>query len=91
MEDHTIKITYKKQEHQFTISDHPHHAGERCKYKVFKNSKLVATFEPDAQYILHLCQNPGKLDGPLVHELATKIEAELPHPGAKYIAGGLQP
>jgi len=86
MENHIIAITYKKEQHQFSISDHPHHDGERCKYKVFENGLLVASFEPDAQQFLHLCQNPGKLEDKLVHELAAKIESALPHPGAKHFA-----
>ena len=84
MEQQIIKVRYKKEAHQYTVTDHPHHDNERCKYKVFEDGNLVATFEPDAERFLQLCQNPGKLHLGLINKLAEEIEAQLPHPGRRH-------
>lgn len=85
MEKQTITIRYKKEQHKFTVTDYPHHDSERCKYKVFEGTNLVATFEPDADRFLHLCQNPGQLENELIHQLAAEIETKIPHPGTKHL------
>lgn len=85
--DHTIKIKLKKEEHRFEVVDYLHHDNDRCKYKVFENGKLVVTFEPGPEHVVHVCRNPGNLANDLVHELAVQIEAQMPHPGAKHFNG----
>jgi hypothetical protein len=39
----------------------------------------VASFEPDAQDFLHICQNPGSIDEEVLHLLAEKIEGHHLH------------
>jgi hypothetical protein len=79
MENYPITITVKKQIHQFEVGEYLHHEDERCKFKVFENGRLVASFEPDAHQSLHICQNPGNLDDAVLNQLADKIEAHHPH------------
>ncbi|WP_207535496.1 hypothetical protein [Desertivirga arenae] len=58
----------------FEVVDYVHHEHEHCKFEVFKEEKLVASFEPDQYGFLHICKNPGELDRELLQELAEKIE-----------------
>jgi len=75
MENNKITITHNKAVHHFQVADYPHHNKRHCKYKVFENGVNVASFEPDTQQCLHICQNPGGLDNMLLNLLADKIEA----------------
>ncbi|TWR28913.1 hypothetical protein FPZ43_11650 [Mucilaginibacter pallidiroseus] len=79
MENYLVTVTLKKQTYQFEIGEYLHHQDERCKFKVFENGKMVASFEPDAHQYLHVCQNPGNLDERVLNLLADKIEAHHPH------------
>jgi len=79
MENYLVTITLKKQTHQFEVGEYLHHDDERCKFKVFENGKMVASFEPDAHQYLQVCQNPGNLDDKVLDLLADKIEAHHPH------------
>jgi len=80
MEKHSITITHKKTEHHFEVADYPHHSNQHCKYRVFEDGTLVASFEPDVQNCLHVCKNEGGLDEKLLGLIADQIEAQLPHP-----------
>ena len=84
MENHTITISHDKEVHLFEVSEHPHHSGERCKYRVFENGAFVASFEPDAQQYLHICQNVAGLDEEILYLLADQIEATLPYAYSKH-------
>ncbi|RFZ84351.1 hypothetical protein DYU05_01620 [Mucilaginibacter terrenus] len=75
MERHKLTITKDKELYQFEVSDHPHHEREQCKFDVFKDGELVASFDPDEQHILHVCKNLGKVPEEVLHLLADKIEA----------------
>lgn len=79
MENYPISISVDKAIHHFEIGEYLHHNGESCKVKVFREGKLVASFEPDDYNYLHICQNPGNLDEELLHLLADQIEAHHPH------------
>lgn len=79
MEHYPITISHDKEIHHFQVSEHPHHDGERCKYRVFENGNFVVSFEPDAQNFLHICQNAAGLNEKLLYELADHIEANIPH------------
>jgi hypothetical protein len=74
-----IIITYNKKTYKFDIGTYLHHDGERCKYKVFHDGKLVATFAPDKNHLLQLCKNHGNLREPLLHLVADQIEALHPY------------
>jgi len=84
MEDYTITLSYDKEVHHFKVSEYPHHDGGRCKYRVFEDGAFVASFEPDAQEFLHICQNNGNLNEELLYELADQIEAQIPHADSKH-------
>jgi len=85
MEDYTITVSHDKEVHQFKVSEYPHHDGERCKYKVFEYGAFVASFEPDGQQILHICQNTGGLNEELLYELADLIETHVPQADSKHL------
>jgi hypothetical protein len=78
MENYPITISKDKQVHHFEVGEYPHHDEQHCKYKVFENGVYVASFEPDAQDFLHICQNPGRLDEEILYLLADEIETHHP-------------
>ena len=88
MEKYKITITHNKATHYFEVADYPHHNNQHCKYKVFENSEFVASFEPDGQQCLHVCQNAGGLDNKLLDLLANKIELQVVHPVTKHLNRG---
>jgi hypothetical protein len=79
MENYPITISKDKEVHHFEIGEHPHHSGGGCKFRVFEGGQFVASFEPDDQEFLHICQNPGGLDEEVLHLLVDQIEAHHPH------------
>ena len=78
MENYPIRIVKDKDVHHFEVGEYLHHDDEHCKFKVFKDAVYVASFEPDPQDILHICQNPGGLDEEILYQLADQIEAHHP-------------
>ena len=78
MENYPITVSKDKEVHHFEVGEYLHHDGESCKYKVFENGQLVASFESDAHDFLHICQNPGGIDEEILHLLADQIEAHHP-------------
>lgn len=79
-----ITITKDQEVHHFEVGEYPHHDELKCRYRAYENGELVATFEPDAQNFLHICQNPAGLDEELLYLLADQIETGLLHPGDKH-------
>ena len=79
MENYPITIIVDEEAHYFEVGEYPHHNEEQCKYKVFEQGVYVASFEPDAQDFLLICQNPGGIDEEVLHLLANKIEVHHPH------------
>jgi hypothetical protein len=79
MENYPISITADKKVHHFEVGEYPHHNDDRCKFRVFEDGLYVASFEPDAQDFLQICQNPGRIDEEILHLLADQIEAHHPH------------
>jgi hypothetical protein len=80
MEKHPITISYDKDVHPFEVSEHPHHDGERCKYRVFENGMFVASFEHDAQNCLHICQNAAGLTSPKPIEIESFVDIASVNP-----------
>jgi hypothetical protein len=78
MDNYPITVSNDKQVHHFEVGEYVHHDDDQCKYKVFEGGVYVASFEPDAQEFLHVCQNPGQIDEDILHLLADKIEAHHP-------------
>lgn len=78
MENYPITISVDKAVHHFEVGEYPHHEDDRCKYKVFEDGVYVASFEPDPQELLHVCQNPGGIDEEVLHLLADQIETHHP-------------
>jgi hypothetical protein len=85
MENFEITISKDKAVHHFQVGEYPHHDDQRCRYRVFENGAFVASFEPDAQQYLHICQNPAGLDEEILYELADQIEATIPHADSKHL------
>ncbi|PRY53310.1 hypothetical protein B0I27_104320 [Arcticibacter pallidicorallinus] len=80
MENFSIKVDYAEKIHEFEVGEYPHYDDERCKYRVYKDGTYVASFEPDRQNYLHVCQNAAGLDEELLDLLADYIESRIPHP-----------
>lgn len=70
-----INFVYQKKNYKFEVAAYLHHDGERCKFKVFQDGKLMASFAPDKHHLLHLCKNYGNLREPVLHLVADQIEA----------------
>jgi hypothetical protein len=79
MENYPITISVDEKVHHFEVGEYAHHDDRRCKYRVFENGLFVASFEPDDDEFLQICQNIGNLDQLLLHRLAEQIEAHHPH------------
>jgi hypothetical protein len=79
MDNFLITVSKDKEVHHFEVGEYLHHDGKSCKFRVFEQGILVASFEPDAHQYLHLCQNPAGLDGKLLYLLADQIEAHHPY------------
>ena len=85
MDNYTITISHDKEVHHFQVGEHPHHDDQRCKYRVFEKGTFVASFEPDAQNFLHICQNVAGLNEALLYQLADQIEAQIPYASPKHL------
>jgi hypothetical protein len=75
MEKFKIDILKDNKTFHFEVADYLHHDGEQCKFEVFLDGNLVASFEPDAHEYLRVCKNPGNLDEEILHIVAHRIEA----------------
>lgn len=83
MENYSVKVSYAEELHQFEVGEYPHYDDERCKYRIYKDGTYVASFEPDRQNYLHVCQNIAGLDEELLNLLADHIESRIPHVRSK--------
>lgn len=75
MEKFKIDVSQDKEIFHFEVLDYLHHEGEKCKFEVFMDGKLVAAFEPDAHEYLRICKNPGNLNEEILYMVADQIEA----------------
>ena len=78
MENYPITISVDKKVHYFEVGEYAHHEADKCKYRVYENGAYVASFTPDSDDFLHICQNPGGVDEVVLHLLAGQIEAHHP-------------
>lgn len=78
MENYAITVHHGEEVHHFEVGEYLHH-GEQCKYRIYENGSYVASFRPDAQNYLHVCQNPAGLDEELLDQVADLIELRIPH------------
>ena len=75
MEKFSIEVTKDSNKLHFDIIDYAHDGdSNRCKFEVLRNSKLVASFEPDSRGYLHVCKNTGEVDEEVLHLIADKLE-----------------
>jgi hypothetical protein len=79
MENYPIMVSKDKEVHHFEVGEYAHQEDDKCKFRIFENGAFVASFEPDAQDYLHICQNPAGLDEELLYLLADQIEVHHPH------------
>jgi len=45
-----------------------------CEFEVFRDDRLVCTFEPNEDEYIRICRNQGGLDEEVVYLIADKIE-----------------
>jgi len=83
MENYSIKVSHDDTLYHFEVGEYLHYDDERCKYRIYEDGVYVASFEPDAQNYLHICQNVAGLDEELLNVLAEQIEARIPHTRSK--------
>jgi len=74
-----LTVSLDNEAHHFEVSEHPHHSGNGCKFRVFEAGIFVAALEPGQHDFLQICQNPGKIEQEVLHLLAEQIEAHYPH------------
>ena len=79
MDNYIVDVKLNNEGYRFEVGEFPHHSGESCKFKAFREGKFVASFEPDNHQFLHVCQNPANLSDEVLHLLAEQIEAHHPH------------
>lgn len=79
MENYRISVNHDQEIRHFEVGEYMHHDGESCKFRVYENGNMVASFQPDGHQFLQICQNPGNIKEALLHLLADQIEAHHPH------------
>ncbi len=75
MEKFSIEILSNDGPLNFDVLDYAYGDDNRCKFEVFENHQFIASFEPDSHGMLHICKNTGKLENPVLHLIADKIES----------------
>ena len=73
MERFNISVTNKKETLNFEVADYLYHQEDQCKFEIFKNGTMVASFEPDRNEHLRICKNPGNIPEEILHMVADKI------------------
>ncbi|RZM22153.1 MAG: hypothetical protein EOO88_30275 [Pedobacter sp.] len=74
MAKHPVIVELEGIKYHFYVGEYPLHDDQRCKFKVYYQGALVATFAPDRHHILHLCKNYGHLKEQLLDLIADQIE-----------------
>ncbi len=75
MEKFEVLVSSDNQNHHFEVLDYMHHSSDHFKFEVFKKGKFVASFEPGAHKVLHICKNTGTVEERLLHLLADQLES----------------
>ena len=78
MEKHLINIPTGKNVEEFELREYVHHSGETCTLQLYQDDVLVAAFQPDERYFLHLCKNPGVLGEIKLNRIAEYLEEHFP-------------
>jgi hypothetical protein len=74
MEKFSIEVIKGEEKLRFEVVDYPHSDEYKCKFEIYSDSKMVASFEPDHRGLLHICNNSGIIDEETLHLIADKIE-----------------
>ncbi|RZL50675.1 MAG: hypothetical protein EOP00_03205 [Pedobacter sp.] len=74
MTKHPVTVELDGINYYFYVGEYPHHDELRCKFNVFYQGSLVATFAPDRNHILYLCKKYGNLNDTLLDRIADQIE-----------------
>lgn len=74
MEIISLEINKEDKLLQFEVRDYAHDDDSRCKFEIYQNERLIASFEPDKRGFLHICKNPGKVEEEVLHLIAEKLE-----------------
>lgn len=75
MEHFKFTIAAGRQTYNFEGVDFPHHDDQGCRFEVFQHGELIASFEPDKNEVVRICNNPGKVDRKILHLIAEHLEA----------------
>lgn len=79
MEKYNIKYDADETSYEFLVGQFPFGDGDTCKYSVFYEGKMVASFEPDRNNVLNICKNDAGFDEELLGQLADEIEYRHPN------------
>ena len=78
MDRFTIDVNNDGATYTFDIVDFALDEDYRCKFEVYKDDQFIASFEPDSRGFLHICKNTGRVDEPMLHLIADKLEGPAP-------------
>ncbi|MEJ6981952.1 hypothetical protein WG906_15900 [Pedobacter sp. P351] len=74
MESFSIEVINDGSPKNFEIIDYAHSDDIRCKFEIYSNNKIVASFEPDARGFLYICKNWKVVSEKTLHLIADKLE-----------------
>lgn len=74
MEKFSIEVIKDEKKLTFQVIDYPHSDDYKCKFEIYNDNGVVASFEPDGRGLLHICKNSGIVDERILHLIADKIE-----------------
>lgn len=76
MDKFSIDIIKDKEKLQFDVIDFANSEdGTHCKFEVYNNNKMIASFEPDDYGFLHICKNNHEVDEETLYLIAGKLES----------------
>lgn len=75
MDRFQLEILREEEQLKFEVIDYLlQDEGDHCKFEIFRDGKMVASFEPDNRGMLHICKNCGVVDEQTLHLIADKLE-----------------
>lgn len=75
MDKFPVTIKEDEKTYRFEVVDYMHHRDEKCQFEAYLDGRLVASFEPDRQDHLQVCNNQGGLAEAILHRLTDEIES----------------
>lgn len=75
MDKFFISVPLGNESVDYEVVDYAYDDSNRCTFEIFREGVFIASFKPDPNGFLHLCQNPGKLDEATLDTLAARLES----------------